>query len=63
MNSQHQTRIETLIAETEQWRQFHRNNRNSIEAAACAIRLKALRECLEIVKKLIDNIVAMPHNV
>ena len=43
--------IEQLIKETEQWRDYHRVNRNVIDAAACAIRLTALREALEIIKK------------
>lgn len=43
--------IQKLIKETELWREYHRQNRNPIDAAACAIRLTALREALEIVKK------------
>ena len=43
--------IEQLIKETEQWREYHRQQRNVIDAAACAIRLTALREALEIIKK------------
>jgi glycerol dehydrogenase-like iron-containing ADH family enzyme len=43
--------IERLIKETEAWRIYHRQNGNQIEVAACAIRLIALKECLEIVKK------------
>lgn len=47
--------IVKLIAETEQWRNFHRQNRNPIDAAACAIRLTALKEALEIIKKYTPN--------
>lgn len=40
-----------LIKETEQWREYHKANRNPIDAAACAIRLNALKEAYEIVRK------------
>jgi hypothetical protein len=43
--------IENLIKTTEQWREYHRQNHNVIEASACAIRLAALRETYEIVRK------------
>jgi hypothetical protein len=46
-----QEQIEQLIKATEQWREHHRQQRNHIDAAACAIRLNALKEALEIVKK------------
>jgi hypothetical protein len=46
-----QEQIEQLIKETEQWREYHRQQRNIIDAAACAIRLVALREVLEIIRK------------
>jgi hypothetical protein len=46
-----QEQIEQLIKETEQWREHHRQHRNVIDAAACAIRLTALREALEIIRK------------
>ena len=46
-----QEEIETLIKETEQWQQYHRANRNAIEAAACAIRLAALKQAYEIIRK------------
>lgn len=46
-----QEQIERLIKETEQWRDYHRANRNHIDAAACAIRLTALKECYEIIRK------------
>lgn len=54
--------IKRLIAETEQWRSVHVSRRDQhgmsqrdreaagIEALACAIRLKALQECLAIVE-------------
>ncbi|MBM7045424.1 hypothetical protein [Rhizobium lusitanum] len=35
-----------LISETESWRKFHKNRSQHIEAAACAIRIKALRDAL-----------------
>ena len=47
--------IEQLIKETEQWREYHRQQRNHIDAAACAIRLNALKETLEIVRKNIKS--------
>jgi hypothetical protein len=50
-----QEQIEQLIKETEQWRQYHRQQRNHIDAAACAIRLSALREVLIIIKKAVNN--------
>ena len=46
-----QEQIEQLIKETEQWREYHRQQRNHIDAAACAIRLNALLEVLKIIKK------------
>ena len=47
--------IEQLIKETEQWREYHRQHRNQIDAAACAIRLTTLREVMIIIKKAQDN--------
>jgi hypothetical protein len=44
-----------LIKATEQWREYHRQNRNVIEASACAIRLTALKEVLIIIKKAQNN--------
>lgn len=38
--------IEKLIAETEVWRRDHKRAKRHIEAAACSIRLKALRDAL-----------------
>ncbi|NTG86144.1 hypothetical protein G6L15_08295 [Agrobacterium rhizogenes] len=35
-----------LISETEAWRTFHKKRGYHIKAAACAIRLKALRDAL-----------------
>ena len=46
-----QEQIEQLIKETEQWREYHRQNRNTIDAAACAILLNALKEVKDIIKK------------
>jgi len=46
-----QKQIEQLIKSTEQWREYHQQHRNVIDAAACAIRLTALKECYEIIKK------------
>jgi hypothetical protein len=46
-----QEQLEQLIKDTEQWREYHRMNRNHIDAAACAVRLNALKEALEIIKK------------
>ena len=41
-----QERIRKLIAETEQWREFHKANRHSVDAAACEIRIQALYDAL-----------------
>jgi hypothetical protein len=46
-----QQQVEQLIKETEQWREYHRINRNPIDAAACSIRLVALKEALNIILK------------
>ena len=40
--------IRALIAETDQWRVEHASHRRFIEAAACAIRLRALRDALAV---------------
>jgi hypothetical protein len=50
-----QEQLEQLIKETKQWREYHRQHRNVIDAAACAIRLNALKEALEIIKKTIKS--------
>jgi hypothetical protein len=50
MKSKIVEQIEQLINETEAWREYHKNNRNHIDAAACAIRLNALKEALQIIK-------------
>lgn len=47
-----QEQIEQLINETEQWRDYHQQHRNHIDAAACAIRLSTLKEVLIIIKKV-----------
>lgn len=44
-----QQKIEALIKETEIWREYHRKNRNPIDAAACSIRIIALKEALAII--------------
>lgn len=41
------TVILTLINETERWRAEHKAASRHIETAACAIRLKALRDAVE----------------
>ncbi len=43
--------IMRLISETERWHQLHKAMGRHIEAAACAIRLKALRDALEALKE------------
>lgn len=43
--------IKALIAEAERWQKEHSTAGRRIEAAACAIRTKALREALEIVEE------------
>lgn len=40
------TAILKLISETESWRVFHRSKGAHIEASACAIRIKALKDAL-----------------
>ena len=50
-----QEQLEQLIKETIQWREYHRVNRNQIDAAACAIRLTALQEVLSIIKKALNT--------
>ena len=50
-----QEQLEQLIKETERWREYHRQHRNHIDAAACAIRLNALHEALMIFKKAQTN--------
>jgi hypothetical protein len=42
-------KIGELIKQTEEWRLDHLQNGRMIEAAACSVRLKALREAYEIV--------------
>jgi hypothetical protein len=39
-----------LIEETESWRRFHKARNAHIEAAACAVRIKALRDALDAVE-------------
>jgi len=39
--------ILTLISITEQWLTYHKRNGRHIEAAACAIRIKALRDAVK----------------
>jgi hypothetical protein len=41
--------IDALIVETDRWRREHRAAHRWIEALACQIRLKVLREVREIV--------------
>lgn len=43
--------IYRLILETEKWLKDHKINYRHIEAAACQIRLKALKDALEAVKE------------
>lgn len=38
--------IVALIRETESWRSEHKRHRRWIEAAACAIRIKALQDAI-----------------
>lgn len=44
-------RIKSLIADARRWQKEHAAAGRRIEAAACAIRTKALREALEIVEE------------
>jgi hypothetical protein len=41
------TQILALISQTEAWLKFHKARNSHIEAAACQIRLKALRDAVE----------------
>ena len=43
-------RVEKLIAETEEWRKYHVERRAMVEALACSIRLKALRDAVRALK-------------
>lgn len=43
--------IERLIVDTQSYRDYCRRNALHIDAAACSIRLVALREALNIVRK------------
>jgi hypothetical protein len=43
--------IDAMIEETEGWRAAHKAARRHIEAAACAIRLKALRDALAAIEE------------
>lgn len=45
------TVILKLISETEKWRKEHKAFGRHIEAAACAIRLKALRDAVEALER------------
>jgi hypothetical protein len=40
-----------MIAQTERWRLVHKAAQRHIEAAACAIRIKALRDALEALQE------------
>lgn len=41
------TKILALISETESWLKFHKARNSHVEAAACQIRLRALRDAIE----------------
>ncbi|UGB26402.1 hypothetical protein LPC10_01940 [Methylorubrum sp. B1-46] len=43
-------RIRALITQAEHWRDQHARAGNSIDAAACAIRIRALQDALKIVE-------------
>lgn len=43
--------IKRMIAQTQQWRLEHRGAKRKIEAAACAIRERALRDALAVLEK------------
>jgi len=45
------SRILAMISETEEWRKLHKAKGAHIEAAACAIRLKALRDAVSALKE------------
>lgn len=41
------TQILALISQTESWLKFHKARNHHVEAAACQIRLRALRDAVE----------------
>lgn len=43
-------RIRALIKQAEFWREMHARAGHSIDAAACAIRIRALQDALKIVE-------------
>lgn len=45
------TAIKKLISETEGWRKLHKARGAHIEAAACAIRIKALQDALSALER------------
>lgn len=47
--------LDRMIAETRQWRVEHHNERRCIEAAACAIREKALLDARRAILGRIDR--------
>lgn len=47
--------IQQLIDDTNQWLEYHRQQRNVVDAAACAIRLSALKQAYEIVRKNLNH--------
>lgn len=44
--------IEKMIVETQQWQKAHRSNGRQIEAAACAIRVRALQDAMMVIEAL-----------
>lgn len=49
--------IKQLIADTENYRNYCRQNKLPIDAAACSIRLAALQQALSIIKKYNKEII------
>lgn len=45
--------IALLIAETERWLADHKRAGRGIEAAACAIRIKALKDAAQVVARTV----------
>lgn len=46
------TAIQRLIEESETWLKDHKLNRRHIEAAACSIRIKALKDALAAMREM-----------
>jgi len=48
-------KLDEMIAETRNWRLYHRTHRNVVDASACAIREKALLDARAAIKESIES--------